>query len=69
MQMLAEHVFFANPFIKELQLFFFIEDLIGGGLFGVRRRHWSIPIGRGTTDTHSSALKSANGKAGEVIHL
>lgn len=37
--------FFENPFLKELQLFFFVEDLIGISFFGIMRRHWPIQIG------------------------
>ena len=61
--------FFENPFLKELPLFFLTEDLIGASFFGVSRRHWPIPIGWATADTHSSALKTAYGDADKVIYL
>ena len=60
--------FFENPFLKELPLFFFNEDLIGASFFGVSRRHWPMPIGWATSDTHSSALKTAYGEADRVIY-
>ena len=58
---------FQNRFLKELPLFFLTEDLIGASFFGVSRRHWPIPIGWATADTHSSALKTAYGEADGVI--
>ena len=73
MKMLTYHAkaswtcFFGNPFLKEMQLLLFIEDLIGASFFGARRRHWPIPIGWATAETHSSALKTAYGEAVGVI--
>ena len=61
--------FFEYPFRKELPLFLFNEDLIGASFFGLRRRHWPIPIGWATSDNHSSALKTAYGEADRVIYL
>ena len=61
--------FLENPFLKQLPLFFLTEDLIGASFFGVSRRHWPIPIGWATADTHSSALKTAYGEADGVIYL
>ena len=61
--------FFENRLLKELTLFFLTEDLIGASFFGVSRRHWPIPIGWATADTHSSALKTAYGEADKVIFV
>ena len=61
--------FFENSFLKELPLIFMTEDLIGTSFFGESRRHWPMPIGWATADTHSSALKTAYGEADGVIHL
>ena len=48
-----------NFFFEEVPFFFLIEALSGLFLKGARRRHWPMPIGLATPDSHSSDLKTA----------